>query len=119
MRRRMLDEEEQFLVRWQGEFEPTWEKGEMIRSDCPDLVEQYMQVFCIHNFVFAWYTYTCISATCVGFGISKSIEWHCPTEFIRVELENRIWAASYSVYSVPMEAHPGNVEVATLHVSTA
>ena len=37
---RMLDKEEQFLVRWEGDFEPTW-------NDSPDMVEEYLQVFYI------------------------------------------------------------------------
>lgn len=48
MRRRVLDEEEQFLVKWEGEFEPTWEKGEVLRNDCPELVKEYLEVFYIH-----------------------------------------------------------------------
>ena len=47
IRHRMLDKEEQFLVRWEGDFEPTWLRGEILRNDCPEMVEEYMQVFYI------------------------------------------------------------------------
>ena len=58
IRRRMLDKEEQFLVRWEGDFEPTWESGEILRNDCPEVVEEYLQVFYTHlMFLFGIHVY--------------------------------------------------------------
>lgn len=55
--------------------QPTWEKGHMLRNDCPELVEEFMQVFYIHLVFFAWYT--CMSATYVGHSSGESFEGDC------------------------------------------
>ena len=109
--RRMLDKEEQFLVRWEGDFEPTWESGEILRNDCTEVVEEYL-----YTFVFAWYT--CISATHVGFSSTKITKGYCMAKFTGVKLENCIRPTSAFMHSGSVEAHAEKVEVAPSGVST-
>ena len=73
LRRRLLGTEEEFLVMWEGDYLPTWQKGHILRSDYPELVEKFMQIFYNYIFsVFAWYT--CISATYVRHSSGESFE---------------------------------------------
>ena len=41
---RIFDNKEQFLVRWGGNYKPSWEPAHVIKSDCPALVEEFLKV---------------------------------------------------------------------------
>ena len=44
LRDKSIDGCKEYLVRWKGEFEPSWVKAEIINQDCPALVKQFEEV---------------------------------------------------------------------------
>lgn len=42
LKQRILDGKEEFPVRWSGNYKPSWQSGEVIRADCPALVEEFV-----------------------------------------------------------------------------
>lgn len=42
--KREIDGNIEYLVRWAGNYMPTWEKAKLIEEDCPQLVAEFNKV---------------------------------------------------------------------------
>ena len=52
---RKTGQDEEYLVRWEGNFAPTWELAAVIRKDCPAMVDKF------HKFSQSFYVYVPIN----------------------------------------------------------